>query len=44
MELGDGGWGGSGSRSILTMEPHWQKLDDHHEGVIEVEDSQELQI
>lgn len=39
-----GGEEGSGRRSILTMEPHWQKLDGHHVGVIEVEDSQELQI
>lgn len=28
---------------ILTMEPYWQKLEGHHEGAIEGEDSQELQ-
>lgn len=36
--------GRGGARRDLAEDPHWQKLGGHHVGVIEVEDSQELQI
>lgn len=35
--------GDSGRGHILTMEPHWQKLEGHHEGAMKGKDSQELQ-